>query len=117
MSLFRLCARHFQALIYGYEPRYATNFPVEFLVGEVTLLGRCTDLSEAGMRGLFRQPMPVGTEGLLTLNYGAIDRAGWSLEVNARVAYFSSEQMVLRFTHETTYERIRLRRFLAAIAQ
>ena len=35
------------------------------------------------MRGLFRQPMPVGTEGLLTLNYGAIDRAGWSLEVNA----------------------------------
>ena len=92
-------------------PRYSIHFPVEFLVGETTILGRCTDISEAGLRGQFRQPMPVGSAGLLTLNH-----APWRIEVGARVAYFSSEQMVLRFVCGSAYERARLRQFMLALA-
>ena len=92
-------------------PRFRTSFPVDFLVGEVDVIGRCIDISEAGMRGVFRQPMPVGTMGLLTLNH-----APWRTEVNARVAYFSSDQMVLRFVSSHSYEQVKLRQFMQALA-
>ena len=92
-------------------PRFSISFPVDFLVGEVSVIGRCVDISEAGMRGLFRQPMPVGTVGLLTLS-----RAPWRIEVNARVAYFSSDQMVLRFVSSSSYDRVKLRQFMQAFS-
>jgi len=93
------------------EPRLATGFFIEFVVGGATLRGLCRDVSDAGVRCEFDEPLVAGNSGLLILRPPT-----GVLEVKAQVAYVERRQVGLLFVFETSWERTMTMGFIAAIA-
>jgi hypothetical protein len=93
------------------EPRLATGFFIEFVVEGLTFRGLCRDVSDAGVRCEFDDPLVAGNSGLLILRPPA-----GVLEVKAQVAYVERRQVGLLFVFETSWERTMTLGFIAAIA-
>jgi PilZ domain len=93
------------------EPRMATGFPVDFLAGGSLLRGLCRDVSEAGLRAEFDDPLILGDTGLLILRPPT-----GVLELRAQIAYIEKRQVGLFFLFETDWERRMTVEFVAAIA-
>ena len=92
------------------EPRMRTGFQVEFSSGGPQYLGFCKDVSEAGIRAEFDDPITVGSSGLLILRPPA-----GVLELHAQVAYIEKRQVGLLFLFETSWERRMTIEFIASI--
>jgi hypothetical protein len=94
------------------EPRLKTGFRADLVVGTERFLGVCRDVSSAGIRGEFEGPVPVGSDGLLTLRppFGV-------LELHARVAYIEKRQVGIVFLLETPWERTTTLEFIEAITK
>jgi hypothetical protein len=84
---------------------------VDFIAAGTPLRGLCRDISGAGIRGEFDDPLTVGDSGLLILRPPA-----GVLELRAQVAYLEKRQVGLLFLFETPWERTMTIEFIAAIA-
>ena len=93
------------------EPRTSTGFHVKFIAGGSRLHGLCRDVSDAGIRAEFDDPLTVGESGLLILRPPT-----GVLELRAQVAYTEKRQVGLLFLFETVWERTMTVEFIAAIA-
>jgi hypothetical protein len=93
------------------EPRLTTGFFIEFIVEGSTLRGVCRDVSDAGVRCEFNDPLLVGSSGLLILRPPT-----GVLEVKAQVAYVEKRQVGLLFVFATSWERTMTIGFIAGIA-
>jgi hypothetical protein len=87
-----------------------TGFPVEFSGEGPAFRGLCTDVSEAGIRAEFDDPIMVGSSGLLILRPPT-----GVLELLAQVAYVEKRQVGLLFLFETAWERRMTAEFIVAI--
>ena len=92
------------------EPRMAAGFRVEFVTAGSPSRGLCRDVSDAGIRAEFDDPLNVGGAGLLNLRPPT-----GVLELRAQVAYIEKEQVGLLFLFETSWERRMTMEFIAAI--
>ena len=92
------------------EPRMTTGFHVDFAPGGLPCRGLCRDVSDAGIRAEFDDPLNVGDSGLLILRppIGV-------LELRAQVAYIEKRQVGLLFLFQTSWERRMTIEFIAAI--
>jgi hypothetical protein len=93
------------------EPRMTTGFHVEFVPGASPFRGLCRDISDAGIRAEFDDPLIVGDSGLLILRPPT-----GVLELRAQVAYIEKRQVGLLFLFGTPWERRMTVEFIAAIA-
>jgi hypothetical protein len=92
------------------EPRMTAGFRVEFVTTGSPFRGLCRDVSDAGIRAEFDDPLTVGGSGLLILRPPT-----GVLELRAQVAYIEKEQVGLLFLFETSWERRMTMEFIAAI--
>jgi hypothetical protein len=92
------------------EPRMKTGFQVEFSSGGPQFRGLCKDVSEAGIRAEFDDPITVGSSGLLILRPPT-----GVLELRAQVAYIEKRQVGLLFLFQTSWERRMTIEFIASI--
>ncbi|MGA3222707.1 MAG: PilZ domain-containing protein [Acidobacteriaceae bacterium] len=92
------------------EPRMATGFRVDFVTADSPFRGLCRDVSDAGIRAEFDDPLTVGGSGLLILRPPT-----GVLELRARVAYIEKQQVGLLFLFETPWERRMTVQFIATI--
>jgi PilZ domain len=93
------------------DPRTTTGFKVDFIAAGTPLRGLCRDVSDAGIRAEFDDPLTVGDSGLLILRPPT-----GVLELRAQVAYMEKRQVGLLFIFETPWERTLTIEFIAAIA-
>ena len=91
-------------------PRFSADFPVDVIVGETAILGVCKNISETGMRGEFRQRLPLETEGLIRLNHPQ-----QSMELWAKVVHYERFQMAFHFCFQSEAERLKLCEFARAV--
>ena len=92
------------------EPRMAVGFHVDFVTTGAPFRGLCRDVSDAGIRAEFDDPLTVGGSGLLILR-----PATGVLKLRAQVAYIEKQQVGLLFLFETPWERRMTTEFIAAI--
>ena len=88
----------------------AVGFHVDFVIEGSPVRGLCRDVSDAGIRAEFDDPLIVGGSGLLILR-----PANGVLELRAQVAYIEKQQVGLLFLFETPWERRMTMEFMAAI--
>lgn len=93
------------------ESRLVTAFQVEFIVARSTLRGVCRNVSDAGIRAEFDDPLIVGGSGLLILR-----PPSGILELQAQVAYIQRRQVGLLFVFANLWERTMTMMFIASIA-
>lgn len=93
------------------DPRTTTGFKVDFIAAGTAKRGLCRDVSDAGIRAEFDDPLAVGDSGLLILRPPT-----GVLELRAQVAYMEKRQVGLLFLFETPWERTMTIEFIAAIA-
>ncbi len=77
---------------------------MDLIFGDVVILGVCLDISESGLRGTFSHPVPVGTEGLLTLYH-----SDETYQVHTFIDSFRNDEVRARFRFESEQERLRIR--------
>jgi hypothetical protein len=90
-------------------PRFAADFPVDVIIGEMAILGVCKNISETGMRGEFRHRLPIDTEGLIRLNHPQR-----SMELRGKVVNYAQYQMAFHFLFQSEQERKKLIEFARA---
>ena len=83
---------------------------MDFVIEGAPFRGLCRDVSDAGIRAEFDDPLTVGSSGLLILR-----PANGVLELRAQVAYIEKQQVGLLFLFETPWERRMTIKFMAAI--
>jgi hypothetical protein len=88
----------------------AAGFHVDFVTENSSFRGLCRDVSDAGIRAEFDDPLTVGGTGLLILR-----PANGVLKLRAQVAYIERQQVGLLFLFETPWERRMTVEFMAAI--
>jgi len=91
-------------------PRTTTGFRVEFVVGGETFHGLCRDISDAGIRAEFDDPVAIGSFGVLILRHPSR-----SLKVEAQVAYIEKYQVGFSFLAQTPQEHVMTMEFIALI--
>jgi PilZ domain len=91
-------------------PRFPTDFPVDLVVGETTLRGRCNNINGTGIQAEFTTAAVVGQVGMLTLTHTQD-----AMKLYARVTYFASRQTGLAFVFRTEHERAQLIRFVESL--
>jgi hypothetical protein len=92
-------------------PRYRVDLPVEFTVDETTVMGRCTEISEEGMRLEVGEPLVSGACGTVSFSL-----EGKTLKLNVRVAHVESNHGGLVFLHGLPGERNTVAQFVALLA-
>ena len=92
------------------KPRMKTGFQVGFSCGGPQFRGLCKDVSEAGIRAEFDDPISVGSSGLLILRPPT-----GVLELRAQVAYIEKRQVGFLFLFQTSWERRMTIEFIASI--
>ena len=90
---------------------YGGRIPRGFRYRGSPFRGLCRDVSDAGIRAEFDDPLTVGGSGLLILRPPT-----GVLELRAQVAYIEKQQVGLLFLFETSWERRMTIEFIAAIA-
>jgi|SRR5450432_3800747 len=92
-------------------PRFPTDFPVDLVVGQSVLRGRCNNINGSGIQAQFSATAAVGLVGMLTLSH-----TGDAFKLYARVTYFASGQTGLAFIFRTEQERAQLLSFVESLA-
>ena len=92
------------------HPRLSAGFIVEFVLTEQTLLGRCRDVSDAGIRAEFDGPIDVGETGTLILRHPMR-----VLRLEAEVAYLGRGGVGLSFLFDSPQQRDSTVQFMSKI--
>jgi hypothetical protein len=92
------------------SPRFSADLPVQFTVEQLTLAGRCRNISNEGMRLELRQPLPPNARGSVLLSYQEN-----RLELNVRVAYSGKTYDGVEFLYRSEGEREAVARLVASL--
>ncbi len=84
---------------------------MDFIVGDSVILGVCVSLSESGLRGTFSNPVPSGTNGLLTVYH-----RDHSVQVHAQVQSMKADEARVGFHFNSDQEREDIQNFLKRLA-
>jgi PilZ domain len=102
-----------RALMQKFEyrsPRFTVDFPAQFAVEGLTLTGRCREISQEGMTLEIRQPLPLNSSGMVSLQYRE-----QIIEIRARVAHVAQTHCGLEFLCEAETERNALAHLIASL--
>lgn len=91
-------------------PRFAVDFPVRYRAENGTQSGRCTEISEEGMKLELPEPLVSDTAGRVSLTFQ--DRV---LEFNVRVAHGGGQHGGLEFIYESRHERAVVTQLVASL--
>jgi hypothetical protein len=91
-------------------PRFPVDLPVQFTVEDLTLTGRCREISQEGMTLEHRQPLTLNSSGVIALNYRE-----QSIEIRARVAHVAQTHSGLEFLCESETERSALAHLISSL--
>ena len=92
-------------------PRFKTEVPMDLILGEAVVLGLCLNISESGLLGTFSNPVPVHSEGLLTLYYHQR-----SYQAHAQIEGFQGDEARLEFRFASDKERADIHDLLKLLA-
>jgi hypothetical protein len=82
------------------SPRVHVEFGIDFIAGTDLFRGACVDVSEKGVRASFRQHVPMGKTGSLTLHHPEC-----RMTIPARVVYLVKDQVGFAFFEHTLRDR------------
>jgi PilZ domain len=92
-------------------PRYCVDLPVQFAVQDSTSIGRCTEISQEGMRLELQQPLPSYPYGKVAMTY-----QNQTFGFNVRVAHVEASHHGVVFLFESDLEREAVAHLVAALA-
>jgi PilZ domain len=92
-------------------PRYCVDLPVQFTVQDLTPIGRCTEISQEGMRLELEQPLLSYPCGKVAMTY-----QNQAFEFNVRVAHVEASRVGVVFLYESDAEREAVAHLVAALA-
>jgi hypothetical protein len=108
MPVFPQAAIRMRNFLYR-SPRIETNLSMDFVMGDLVVLGACKSLSESGILGNLFHPVPAQSEGTLNLYCG--DN---TLKVNGVVEHTHSDEVRIRLSD--TADRPRVREFMNLVS-
>lgn len=88
-------------------PRFRTDCPMDFIVGDLITLGVCQSISQSGLQGTVSSEVAAGSEGLITLYRG--DKR---FQVASKVDSVRDDVIRARFHTSSDAERRALREFI-----
>jgi hypothetical protein len=91
-------------------PRFPVDLPVQFTVGDLTLTGRCKEISQEGMTLELRQPLTLNSSGTVSFHYRE-----QTIQIRARVAHVAKTHCGLEFLCESETERSALAHLIASL--
>jgi hypothetical protein len=91
-------------------PRFSVDLPVQFIVDDLTFLGRCREISQEGMTLELREPLTTNTSGRASLTYRE-----QVVEVRARVAHATESHAGLEFQYDSDAERGAVAHLIASL--
>ena len=80
-------------------PRFRTEVPLDFIVGDTVFLGVCVNISESGLRANFSLPVVPGSEGLITLYWNDV-----GYQSHALVESVKQDEARIRFLFQSNEE-------------
>lgn len=92
-------------------PRYTVDLPVQLILADSRILGRCREISREGMAVEFDEPVAVDSCGLVSVSYKSL-----MLELPVAVAHNGKKADGLRFLFETDEDRSSVERLVALLA-
>jgi hypothetical protein len=92
-------------------PRYLVDLPVLFQMQDVSIPGRCREISKEGMRIELQHPVAAETCGTISLAY-----KDHSMELRVRVTRSAAETKGLKFLFESDKDRSAVERLVALLA-
>lgn len=117
MAVFSQTSLHMRRFLYR-QPRLKTNLSMDFIMGDTVILGICRSLSESGVGGTLSNPVPVGTEGVLTLYFHQYEGAEeQSIRVPAVIEAPFAEEARIRFVTEDPKEREAVKQLMQFLVQ
>jgi hypothetical protein len=93
------------------SPRFAVDLPIQLVVEQLTLPGRCRNISKEGMRLELRQPLPPDARGTILLSC-----QDFPMELSVRVAYSGKTYEGVEFIYRSDSERDGVARLIASLA-
>ncbi len=93
------------------SPRFAVDLPIEFTVQTTTLLARCIEISNEGMKLELYEPCPLHARGIVSIRH----RDGL-LELEARVAHVGDTHGGMVFIYKSDRERNAVAQLIAALS-
>jgi hypothetical protein len=93
-------------------PRYPIDLPVTLTCGDVTLNGRCRQISKDGMRVEFADPAPACACGQLSFYWREL-----RVDLQVRVVHEGCESDGLKFLFDSPRERRAVERIVAGLAE
>ncbi len=106
MAVFSPASLHMRRFLYR-QPRIKTSLSMDFILGDTVILGICRSISESGVGGTLSNPVPVGTEGVLTIYFQE-----QSVKVDAVIESPQAEEARIRFIAADPKQREAVRRFM-----
>ena len=111
MAVFSQASLHMRRFLYR-QPRLKTNLSMDFIRGDNVVLGVCRSLSESGVGGTLSHPVPVGSQGTLTLYFQE-----QSVKVQAVIETSEVEETRIRFLAIDPKDGEAVRRFMKLLVQ
>jgi len=96
---------------FEYRPcRITTGFDVDFMPGKETFHGVCKNVSHAGLRATFYDPVSAGNSGLLILRHPI-----GVLELEALIVYVDESQVGFEFLFQSPRECVMTAEYMDSI--
>jgi hypothetical protein len=93
------------------SPRFAVDLPIEFTVQATTLMARCVEISNEGMRLELYEPFPLNARGIVSIRH-----PDGLLELEARVAHVTDTHGGMVFIYRTDRERSAVAELIAGVS-
>ena len=110
MPVFNQATALMRRFLYRF-PRFRTNLPLDFILGDSVILGACIDISESGLRATFSLPVVPHSQGLITLYRNDI-----GYQAHAVVESVKDDEARLRFLFPSEDERKIVRQLLQLLS-
>jgi hypothetical protein len=91
--------------------RFSVDLPVQFTERDITLAGRCTEISKEGLKVSLGEPLRSNSCGKLLINF-----QGRPLEFRVRVAHVGAGYCGLEFIYSSEAEQIALAHLVESLA-
>ncbi len=111
MAVFSQASLQMRRFLYR-QPRLKTNLSMDFIREDNVVLGICRSISESGVGGTLSHPVPVGSEGALTLYFQE-----QSVKVQAVIETSEPEETRIRFLALDPKDCEAVRHFIKLLSQ
>jgi hypothetical protein len=91
-------------------PRYQVDFPVNLSLPNLTIEGRCKEISKEGMKAELPEPVSPQTRGKVTIRH-----RDFVLDLPVRVAHAGADLHGLVFVFESDKDRAAIERLVALL--